>query len=215
MGNREGSIPSPDTNYIGLTMSSQDSKAQLESNQFDQSQHNFVENQDPILTMTCLIVAAAYLGLAKYCFAPLSATKNLRLLFNVEAFFILLALLAIAIAIRPFISPSSLQISRRGIKYQGPYWPRRKTVNWDQVLRLYLSKEFLVILYRPDPKRKRSFPLWVPTLYLGEREKVVQVMSEYSPVEPIMMTNLSMSTWLVVIFFFLLILVWLLEALVG
>jgi len=177
----------------------------------DESQHNFVENQDPILTITCLIVAAAYLGLAKYCFTPLFMVKNWRLLINVEGFFILFALLALSIAVRPFLSPSSLQISRRGIKYQGPYWPRRKTVNWDQVIRLYLSNEFVVILYRPDPKRKRSWPLWIPTFYMGEREKVVRIVREYSPVEPVMMSNLSLTTWIIVVLFFFLILIWLLE----
>jgi hypothetical protein len=188
---------------------------QSEAINLDQSQHNFVENQDPVLTMTCIIVAAAYLGLARYCFEQLSAIKNWQLLFNVESFFLLFALLAIAIAVRPFLSPSSLQISRHGIKYQGPYWPRRKTVNWDQVLKLYLSNEFIVILYRPDPKRKRSWPLWIPTFYLGEREKIVQVVTEYSPTEPIMMTNLSLSTWVILGVFALLILIWLLEAMVG
>jgi hypothetical protein len=189
-------------------------KERSEANDLDQSQHNFVENQDPVLTTTCLIVAAAYLGLAKYCFAPLFAIKNWHLLFNVEGFFIMFALLAIAVAVRPFLSPSSLQISRLGIKYQGPYLPRRKTVNWDQVLRLYLSNEFVVILYRPDPKRKRSRPLLIPTFYLGERDKVVQIVREYSPVQPVMMTNLSLSTWVILVLFFLLILIWLLEAMV-
>ena len=107
-------------------MASSEEKGQPEASGPDQSQHNFVENQDPILTMTCLIVAAAYLGLAKHCFTVLSVVKNWMLLFNVETFFILFALLAIAIAIRPFLSPSSLQVSRHGIKYQGPYWPKRK-----------------------------------------------------------------------------------------
>ena len=67
----------------------------------------------------------------------------------------------------------------------------------------------------PDLKRKRSWPLWIPLFYLGERDKIVQVVKEYSPTEPIMMTNLSLSTWLVLGVFFLLILIWLLEAMVG
>lgn len=195
-------------------MSSQEDNDQPHIGDLDQSQHNFVENQDPALTITCFIVAAAYLGLAKYCFGPLSATKNLQLLLNVEAFFLLFALLAIAIAVRPYLSPSILQISKHGIKYQGPYWPRRKTVNWDQVLRLYLSDEFIVILYRPDPKRKRSWPLWIPTFYLGERAKIVQVVRDYSPIQPIMMTNLSLSTWVVLAVFFLIVLIWLLEVMI-
>ena len=189
-------------------------KKKPEDDSFDQSQYNFVENQDPILTITCFIVAAAYLGLAKCCFAPLYTVKNWRLLFNVEGFFILFALLALSVAVRPFLSPSSLQVSRRGIKYQGPYWPRRKTVNWDQVLKLYLSNEFVIVLYRPDPNRKRSWPLWIPTFFMGERDKVVQVVNEYSPVEPVMMTNLSLSTWITVVLFFFLVLIWLLEALI-
>ncbi len=180
----------------------------------NQSQHNFVEGRDPVETITCVIVAAAYLGLAKYCFGPLLLTKNWQLIFNVEIFSLFFALLAMVIAVRPYVSPSSLQISGYGIKYQGPYWPQRKTVNWQQVLKIYLSNEFIILLYRPDANRTRSWPLFIPTFYLGEREKIMQVVADYCPIEPIIMTNVSISTWIVLGIFFVLVLIWLLEMII-
>ena len=95
-----------------------------QENEPDESQYNFIEHRNPVETMMCLILAAAYLGLAKYCFTPLLITKNWALLTNIEIFFCTIAALSVFIGVRPYFSPSSLQISRHGIKYQGPYWPR-------------------------------------------------------------------------------------------
>src|ERR1700735_801692 len=85
------------------------------NNEPDESQYNFIEHRDPVETMMCLILAAAYLGLAKYCFTPLILTKNWQLVTNVEVFFCAIACLAIFIGVRPYFSPSSLQVSRHGI----------------------------------------------------------------------------------------------------
>ena len=68
----------------------------------------------------CLVLASAYLGLAKYCWTPLLLAKDWRLLFNIEGFFLAVALLSILVGLRPYMTPSSLQLSNRGIKYRGP-----------------------------------------------------------------------------------------------
>jgi len=181
----------------------------------DESQYNFIEHRNPVETMMCLILAAAYLGLAKYCFTPLLVTKNWELLTNVEVFFCTIAALSVFIGVRPYFSPSSLQISRHGIKYQGPYWPRRKTVNWRHVVSLYLSKELIIILYRPDLDRKRTWPMIIPAIYLGQREKIVEVMSEYSPKPPIMMTSPALISRILFVIAFLAFVLWLLELMIS
>ena len=53
----------------------------------DESQYNFIEHRNPAETAMCLILAAAYLGLAKYCLGPLLVTRNWGRLTNVERFF--------------------------------------------------------------------------------------------------------------------------------
>jgi hypothetical protein len=175
------------------------------------SQHNFVEAREPSELVMCLVLAAAYLGLAKYCWMPLMLTKNWRLLFNVEGFFLSVALLAILLGVRPYLNPSSLQISSKGLKYLGPYWPRRKTVNWDQVLRLYLSSEIIIVLYKPDPNRKRTWPLVIASIYLAEREKIAQSILEYCPIEPIIMTSPALISRIAFAVSFFLVVIWLLE----
>ncbi len=180
----------------------------------DESQYNFIEHRDPVETMMCLILAAAYLGLAKYCFTPLALTKNLGLVTNVEIFFCTIAALAIFIGVRPYFSPSSLQISRHGIKYQGPYWPRRRTVNWNQVVKLYLSNELIILLYRPDANRKRTWPMIVPSIYLGQRDKIVEVMSKYSHTDPILMTSPALISRIIVALAFIAFVLWLLELMI-
>jgi hypothetical protein len=181
----------------------------------DESQYNFVEPREPSELIMCLILAAAYLGLAKYCWFPLLATHNWKLLINVEGFFATISLLLILVGVRPYINPSSLQISRKGLKYLGPYWPRRKTVNWDQMLRLYSSGELIIVLYRPNPKRKRTNWLIIPSIYLAEHEKVPQVIADYSPVKPIEMTNPALISRIVFFLLCLLLLLWLLELMVN
>lgn len=181
----------------------------------DDSQYNFIEHRNPVETMMCLILAAAYLGLAKYCFTPLIVTKNWVLVTNVEIFFCAIAALSIFIGVRPYFSPSSLQISRHGIKYQGPYWPRRKTVNWNQVVSLYLSKELIIVLYKPDRNRKRTWPMIIPAIYLGQREKIVEVMTQYSSRPPIMMTSPALISRLIFVIAFIAFVLWLLELMIN
>jgi len=185
------------------------------STETNDSQHNFVEAREPSELVMCLVLAAAYLGLAKYCWMPLMLTKNWRLLFNVEGFFLSVALLSILLGLRPYLNPSSLQISTKGLKYLGPYWPRRKTVNWDQVLRLYLSSEIIIVLYKPDPKRKRTWPLVIAAIYLAEREKIAQSIIEYCPIEPIIMTSPALVSRVTFAIMFLLVVIWLLELLIS
>lgn len=182
--------------------------------ELDDSQYNFIEHRDPVETIMCLILAAAYLGLAKYCFTPLTITRNLQLVTNVEIFFCTIAVLSIFIGLRPYFSPSSLQISRHGIKYQGPYWPRRRTVNWEQVVTLYLSAELIIILYRPDTKKKLTWPMIIPAIYLGQREKIVEVMKQYSPSEPIMMTSPALISRILFVLAFVVFILWLLELMI-
>lgn len=181
----------------------------------DESQYNFIEHRAPVETMMCVILAAAYLGLAKYCFAPLCLTKNWALLTNVELFFCAIAAISIFIGVRPYFSPSSLQISRHGIKYQGPYWPQRKTVNWGQIVSLYLSKELIIILYKPDQNRKRTWPMIIPAIYLGQREKIVEVMSEFTPKPPIMMTSPALVSRIIFVIAFAGFVIWLLELMIS
>ena len=155
----------------------------------DGSQYNFVEAREPSELILCLILASAYIGLAKYCWPTLLLSKNWKLLINVEGSLIIIALLVILIGIRPYISPSSLQISSKGLKYRGPYWPWRKTVNWEQVARLYLSGELIIILFRPNPNRKLTWWLLIPSIYLADREQIPKAFTHLCPIEPIIMTD--------------------------
>ena len=138
------------------------------------SQDNFIEARDPAELIMCFILAAAYLGLAKYCWEPLLLVNNWKLLVNVEGFFITIAAISILMGLRPYISPSSLQISSRGLKYRGPYWPQRKTVNWDQVNQIYLSPELIILLYRPKTESKRPWPMLIMSIYLADRDKIAR-----------------------------------------
>lgn len=178
-------------------------------------QDNFIEHKDPAELAFCFVLAAAYLGLAKYCWMPLLLTKNWKLLMNVEGFFITIAVLAIVVGLRPYISPSSLQLSEIGIKYRGPYWPSRKTVNWDQVVRVYLSSELIVVLYKPKANSNRIWPLLITSIYLADGEKIGQAIAKYCPVQPIIMTNPALFSRLIMVFIFLAIVVWILEMLMG
>lgn len=127
-----------------------------QSDQFEDSQDNYVENRDPTELAMCLILAAAYLGLAKFCWQKLVDAGAWKMLFNIEGFFITIALVSIFVGLRPYLSPSSLQLSRHGIKYRGTYWPQRKTVNWDQVVQLYISPELVIVIYKLSQDGKRE-----------------------------------------------------------
>jgi len=180
----------------------------------NESQFNFVEAREPSELIMCLILAAAYLGLAKYCWPLLMLSKNLKLLINIEGFLVTIALLSIVIGLRPYLSPSSLQISSKGIKYRGPHWPQRKTVNWDQVLRLYVSEELVIVLYRPVPDRKKSWYLLIPSIYLADRDQIGPAIRKLCPIEPIVMTSPALLSRVTFALVFLLLVVWLLEMLI-
>jgi hypothetical protein len=185
------------------------------SNEQIDSQRNFIEAREPSELIMCLVLACAYLGLAKYCWLPLLVAKNWKLLINVEGFFITISLLSVLVGVRPYLSPSNLQLSNKGIKYIGPYWPRRKTVNWDQVLRLYLSSELIIVLYKPNPKRKRTWPLIIPSIYLADRDKIADAITEYCPIEPIIMTSPALVSRVTFAVLFLFIVIWMLELLIN
>lgn len=178
-------------------------------------QDNFVENRDPTELAMCLILGAAYLGLAKYCWLPLLLAHNWRLLFNVEGFFICISCLSIVVGLRPYLNPSNLQVSGIGIKYRGPYWPQRKTLNWDQVTDIYLSSELVIIMYYPKPDSKRPWPILIPSIYLADRERLIHAVIKYSPVKPIMMTSPALVSRLAFGILFFITVVWVLEMLLA
>lgn len=163
----------------------------------NEAQDNFVEGKEPSELIFCLLLASAYLGLAKFCWTPLYLTKSWKLLINVEGFFVTVAFVAILIGARPYTAPSSLQISARGIKYRGPYWIQRKTVNWDQVSRVYLSPELILVLYRPKPDSKRVWPMPILSIYLAERDQVVKSFLKYCPIQAIMMKSPALVSWII------------------
>jgi hypothetical protein len=181
----------------------------------DDSQDNYVENRDPTELAMCVILAAAYIGLAKFCWTKLYETGNWKLLFNIEGFFITIALVAIFVGLRPYISPSSLQLSSFGIKYRGTYWPQRKTVNWDQVVQLYISPELVIVIYKLNADGKRVWPMLISSLYLAEREKIPNSFIKYCPIEPIIMSGPHLISRVVIVVLFSIALVWVLELLAN
>ncbi|MBZ0185033.1 MAG: hypothetical protein K8F91_02185 [Candidatus Obscuribacterales bacterium] len=157
--------------------------------QDNEAQDNFVEAKDPSELIFCLLLASAYLGLAKFCWQGLLQTHNWKLFINVEGFFIVIALIAILIALRPYTAPSSLQLSNKGIKYRGPYWVQRKTVNWDQITKVFVSAEIILVLYHPKAGSSRVWPLTILSIYLAEREQVVKSFVKYCPIAPVLMKS--------------------------
>lgn len=156
-------------------------------------QDNFVEAKEPVEFMFCVILAAAYAGLARYCWDPLEKSKNWALFINIEGFFITIALLALFIGLRPYVNPSALQVSKYGIKYRGPYWCKRRTVNWSQVVQMYVSPELILILYVLPNKRKSMRPLIIHSIYLADSDQIADSIFKYSPVEP---TLLGKPGWI-------------------
>jgi hypothetical protein len=163
----------------------------------------------------CIILAAAYTGLAKLLFNPLLQVGNWRLLVNIEGFFCIVALLALVIGIRPYISPCSLQLSAKGLKYRGPYWPQRKTVNWDQIFRIYLAPELILLLYYEGKQRKGIRPMLIQSVYLSDKDKIEDTVIRYSPVPPILLSNPSWFTRLIFIASFALLMIAVLEWLLS
>ncbi len=187
----------------------------ITTEQEGESQDNFVESKDPTELVMCIILSAAYAGLARFCWNLLQSTGNWRMLANVEGFFLTIGLLSMLVGLRPYLSPCSLQISHRGIKYRGPYWPQRTSVTWDQVFRLYLSPELIVILYHPSKKSKRIWPLIVQAIYLADRDRVEESISRYCPVPPVLLSNPSWISRLTLAAVFVLVVIWILQMLLG
>lgn len=181
--------------------------------QYDQD--NFVEKRDPAELAMCIVLSAIYLGLARYCWTALIAANNTRLLFNIVGFFVTIALLSLVIGLRPYISPCSLQLSGKGIKYRGPYWPQRKTVNWEQVFRVYLSPELIVVLYHPLDNNKSIWPLLIQSIYLADKDNVPKAILKYSPISPILLSGPNWLSRLLVIVGFILIAVFVLQKILG
>lgn len=174
----------------------------------NEAQDNFVEGKEPSELIFCLLLASAYLGLAKFCWTPLYLTKSWKLLFNVEGFFVTVAVVAILIGARPYTAPSSLQISARGIKYRGPYWIQRKTVNWDQVSRVYLSPELILVLYRPKAESKRIWPMPILSIYLAERDQVMKSFLRYCPIQAIIVKSPALVSWVILFTILFILVIW-------
>jgi hypothetical protein len=190
-----------------------------EASQEGDAQDNFLEARDPAELMMCFILAAAYLGLAKFCWEPLLLVKNWKLLVNVEGFFVTIAVLSILIGLRPYMSPCSLQLSGRGIKYRGPYWPQRKTVNWEQVKEVFVSPELVVVMHQPkvDAKGKklRVWPLLIWSIYLADRQNIPAAVLRHCPIQPVMMTNPHLISKIILGLVVTAIIIWLLEMLIA
>lgn len=178
-------------------------------------QDNFVEARDPAELVMCTILSAAYAGLAKYCWEPLKASGHYSLLVNVEGFFITTSLLALLVGLRPYLSPCSLQVGGRGLKYRGPYWPQRKTVNWDQVFKLYVSPELIIVLYHIKPGSKMIWPMFIQSVYFADKDKVAKVVMKNSPLPVVKLAGPNWKSRLLLIVAFVLVVIWILEMLLG
>lgn len=157
-------------------------------------QDNFVEPREPAELVFCVILSAVYAGLARYCWEGLWLSGNWKLFFNVEGFFITIALLALLLGLRPYLSPSSLQLSNYGIKYKAPYWPQRRSVNWSQVVRLYISPGLVLVLYRPLGKTRGLIPMFIQSSYLADKKQVPDSIVRFSPVTPVMLPHANLIT---------------------
>jgi hypothetical protein len=153
------------------------------------AQDSYFETREPSELIFCIILAAAYAGLARFCWEPLQASHQWFYFVCVEGFFITVGLLSLVLGIRPYLSPSSLQISKHGLKYRGPYWPQRKTVNWQQIFQLYLSPELIIIFYRPPTNPKGVRLLIIQSSYLSDRKAIVDSFAKYCLVQPVYMKN--------------------------
>ncbi|MBS1997231.1 MAG: hypothetical protein JSS86_13015, partial [Cyanobacteria bacterium SZAS LIN-2] len=122
--------------------------------------------------------------------------------------------LAILIGLRPYLTPSALQVSKYGIKYRGPYWPQRKTVNWKQVTRLYLSPELIIALYHPEVGKRRLWLLLIPIVYLSDRERIAKVFIKYSPIKAIILSSPALISRIIILLAFLAVIIWVLEMLI-
>lgn len=163
----------------------------------------------------CFILASAYLGLAKWGWEPLYRVGSWKMLVNVEGFFITIAVLSILVGLRPYMASSSLQISSKGIKYRGPYWPQRRTLNWDQIVQVYLSSELIVVLYHAKPGTKRIWPMFITSIYLADRDRIPKAVLRHCPIEPVVMTSPHIVSRILLGLMFLGVIIWILEMLVA
>ena len=178
-------------------------------------QDNYVETKEPSELIFCVILSSIYAGLARYCWTPLEQSHYWYYFINIEGFFITISLLSLLLGLRPYLSPSSLQISKHGIKYRGPYWPQRKTVNWSQVAHMYVSPELILILFRLPNKPKSIRPLLVHSVYLADRDKIPDSIVKYSPIDPIFVANPGLLTRTAQILLFAAIVLWIANILKG
>lgn len=148
------------------------------------AQDVYLEKREPAELIFCVILAAAYAGLARYLW-PMFGVGPWQDFFRIEGLFITLSLLAVTLGIRPYISPSSLQISNLGLKYRGPYWPQRKTINWQQIYRLYLSQDLIVVLYHPPNQPRGARLLIIQCNYLADHDVILQRFAKYAVVQPV------------------------------
>jgi hypothetical protein len=153
------------------------------------AQDSYFETREPSELIFCVILAAAYAGLARWIWEPLQQSQQWIYFVTVEGFFITISLLSLVLGLRPYLSPSSLQISQHGLKYRGPYWPQRKTVNWDQIFRLYLSPELIIIFHRPPSNPKGVRLLFIQSSYLSDRNNIVESFAKYALVQPVYLKN--------------------------
>ncbi len=212
------SEPGPEILEAGASRDSDKSAAEISSNLVDTEvdlQDNYVETKEPSELMFCVILSSIYAGLARYLWTPLEQSNYWNYFVNIEGFFITISLLALLLGMRPYLSPSSLQISKHGIKYRGPYWPQRKTVNWSQVVHMYVSPELMLVLYRLPNKPKSIRPLLVHSVYLADRDKIPDSILKYSPIEPIFVANPGLLTRTAQILLFAAVVLWIANILRG
>lgn len=202
--NLEKQTPVPDPEH--------DPYADIESESIDR-QDNFVENKEPAELMFCIILASIYAGLARYFWQPEKFQTKAFLFLNFEGFFITVAALALLLGVRPYVSPSSLQVSRHGIKYRGPYWPQRKTVNWSQVVHMYVSPELILIIYRVPNKPRSIRALLIHSVYLADKDKIAESIIKYAPIEPTLVANPGLLTRTAQILMFAAIVIWIFNVL--
>jgi hypothetical protein len=162
-------------------------------NQIDETlpsdaQDTYFEAREPAEFIFCVILSAAYAGLAKLCWEPLSTLHDFSSFACVEGLFVTFAVLSLLLGFRPYISPSSLQLSRHGIKYRGPYWSQRKTVNWEQIFRLYLSEDLIIVVFHANENRGVRL-LWIQSSYLSDRKQIVESFARYALVKPFYLKN--------------------------
>lgn len=173
-------------------------------------QDTYLESRDPAELVFCIILSAAYAGLAKWSWEGLQPTGQWSLLFNIAGFFTTISLLSLALGFRPYFSPCNLQISTHGIKYRGPHWPRRKTVNWTQMYKLYISPSLIVVLYHPPHKPKGVRFLVIQTGYLADRPRIVESFIKYTRIEPLFFASPDWSTKLILLLLYGFVVGWIL-----